>query len=126
MTEPAASPFAVRGVIEGFYGNPWTRQQRLDLVEFIAARGMNTFVYGPKDDPLVRRAWRAPYQGDDLARLAELVERCQRLMECRRLDDPHRRGDVETFALAGYGNDRGREPQPGRLLQAAFEPWHAS
>ena len=79
MTEPAASPFAVRGVIEGFYGNPWTRQQRLDLVEFIAARGMNTFVYGPKDDPLVRRAWRAPYQGDDLARLAELVERCQRL-----------------------------------------------
>jgi hypothetical protein len=74
----ARSGFAVRGVIEGFYGNPWTRQQRLELVEFIAARGMNTFVYGPKDDPLVRRAWRDPYRGDDLDRLAELVERCRR------------------------------------------------
>lgn len=78
MTTRDSSPFAVRGVIEGFYGNPWTREQRLDLVEFIAARGMNTFAYGPKDDPLVRRNWRAPYAGDDLARLEELVERCRR------------------------------------------------
>ena len=74
----AQSGFAIRGVIEGFYGNPWTRQQRLDLIEFIAARGMNTFIYGPKDDPLVRRAWRDPYQGDDLDRMAELIERCKR------------------------------------------------
>jgi hyaluronoglucosaminidase len=74
----ASTRFAIRGVIEGFYGNPWTRAQRLELVEFIAARGMNTFVYGPKDDPLVRHAWRDPYRGEDLERLAELVARCQR------------------------------------------------
>ena len=37
---------------------------------------MNTFVYAPKDDPLVRRAWREAYTGDDLQRLTELVERC--------------------------------------------------
>ena len=29
-------------------------------------RGMNTFVYGPKDDPLVRRDWRSAYDGDAL------------------------------------------------------------
>jgi hyaluronoglucosaminidase len=76
MHQGAAAHFAVRGVIEGFYGNPWTREQRLDLVEFAAAHGLNTFVYAPKDDPLVRRAWRQAYAGDDLGRLTELVERC--------------------------------------------------
>jgi hyaluronoglucosaminidase len=70
------SPFAIRGVIEGFYGNPWTHAQRLELVDLLASLGMNAFVYGPKDDPLVRRRWRDPYDGDALARLAELVARC--------------------------------------------------
>ena len=53
VTSPTrVSPFAVRGVLEGFYGNPWTHEQRLELIGFIASRGMNTFVYAPKDDPL--------------------------------------------------------------------------
>ena len=67
------SPFAIRGVIEGFYGNPWTHEQRLECIHFIGARGMNTFFYGPKDDPLVRRRWREPYTDEALARLTELV-----------------------------------------------------
>lgn len=70
------SPFAVRGVIEGFYGNPWTQAQRLDMVDWLAARGMTTFVYGPKDDPLVRRNWREPYTGEALERICELAARC--------------------------------------------------
>jgi hyaluronoglucosaminidase len=72
MTRPT-SPFAIRGMIEGFYGNPWTHEQRLDMIRFIGARGMNTYVYGPKDDPLVRRRWRELYDGAALARLAEVV-----------------------------------------------------
>ena len=71
------SPFAIRGVIEGFYGRPWTHEQRLDLIPFLAERGMNSFVYGPKDDPLLRRDWRLPYDGEWLARLSELVTRCR-------------------------------------------------
>jgi hyaluronoglucosaminidase len=70
------SRFAVRGVIEGFYGKPWSHEQRLDMIEFIADRGMNTFVYSPKDDPLVRLKWRQPYSGEQLERLAELVDAC--------------------------------------------------
>jgi hyaluronoglucosaminidase len=73
-----SAAFRTRGIIEGFYGPPWTHAQRLDMIEFIAARGMNTFVYGPKDDPLVRRDWRVRYAGHDLARLAELAEHCAR------------------------------------------------
>jgi hyaluronoglucosaminidase len=67
------SPFAIRGVIEGFYGNPWTHDERLDWIRFIGARGMNTFVYGPNDDPLVRRRWRERYDDAALARIAELA-----------------------------------------------------
>ena len=69
------APFEVRGVIEGFYGRPWSHDQRLDLIDFISRHGMNTFVYAPKDDPLLRRQWRTLYSGEDLGRLSELVER---------------------------------------------------
>jgi len=86
VSSAATSPFDVRGVIEGFYGNPYTHQQRLELVDFLADRGMNTFVYGPKDDPLTRARWRDPYDGEALGRLSELVDRCRerdvRLMYC--------------------------------------------
>jgi hyaluronoglucosaminidase len=70
------SPFAIRGVIEGFYGRPWSHAQRLDLLDFLGERGFNTFVYSPKDDPLVRQDWRSPYGGEELERLSELIERC--------------------------------------------------
>ena len=71
------SPFAIRGVIEGYYGRPWTHEQRLSLIDFLAARGMNLFASSPKDDPLLRSDWRAPYEEAALARLRELVDRCR-------------------------------------------------
>ncbi|MGV8858381.1 protein O-GlcNAcase [Rhodoglobus sp.] len=78
-TTHPGSPFAIRGVIEGFYGPPWSHEQRLDLISFLAERGMNTFVYSPKDDPLVRHEWRTPYAGAELTRLAELIDHCAAL-----------------------------------------------
>lgn len=73
-----APAFDVRGIVEGFYGPPWSHDERLDMIRFIAARGMNTFVYAPKDDPLVRRSWREQYSGPELERLAELIAECER------------------------------------------------
>ena len=70
------SPFAVRGIVEGFYGQPWTHQQRLDTIDFIAERGMNRFVYAPKDDPYLRRLWREPHDPAALAVVRELVDAC--------------------------------------------------
>ncbi len=71
------APFEIRGVIEGFYGHPWSHQQRLEIIDFLGARGMNEFMYSPKDDPLLREQWRDPYDGAELERLTELVQRCQ-------------------------------------------------
>lgn len=72
------SPFAIRGVIEGFYGTPWTHEQRLSMIDFLTERDMNTFVYSPKDDPLVRHAWRKMYAGDELDQLSELIDACRK------------------------------------------------
>ena len=68
----------VRGVIEGFYGTPWTHEERLDLIRFCGAHGLNTWVHAPKDDACHRKLWREPYPDDELERFAELVTEAKR------------------------------------------------
>ena len=69
-------PVPVRGVIEGFYGPPWSHDARLELIEFVAAWQMNAYVYAPKSDPRHRDRWREPYEADEAGRLAALAARC--------------------------------------------------
>jgi hyaluronoglucosaminidase len=68
----------VRGVIEGFYGPPWTHAGRLDLIEFSGREGFDTWVHAPKDDPFHRERWRDSYPDEELARLGELVDTAER------------------------------------------------
>ncbi len=70
---PVGTGFQTRGVIEGFYGVPWSHQDRLDMLRFLGTVGLNTYIYAPKDDPYHRERWREPYPPADLARVAELV-----------------------------------------------------
>jgi hyaluronoglucosaminidase len=67
----------IRGVIEGFYGPPWTHAERLDLVAFCGVEGLDTWVHAPKDDPYHRKLWREPYPDAQLEQLAELVRACE-------------------------------------------------
>lgn len=67
-----------RGVIEGFYGNPWSHKDRLRQFEFYGRNKMNIYVYGPKDDPYHRAHWRDPYPQDEAERLKELVQEAHR------------------------------------------------
>jgi hyaluronoglucosaminidase len=64
----------VRGIIEGFYGPPWTPDARLEVLEFVAARSMNAYVYAPKSDPKHRDQWRDPYDAGSLLHFTELAE----------------------------------------------------
>ncbi|KAG9252970.1 F5/8 type C domain protein [Emericellopsis atlantica] len=64
----------VRGSIEGFYGIPWSHEARLDQFVLYGQHKMNTYIYTPKDDELLRRRWRELYEGDDLDKLQELVD----------------------------------------------------
>ena len=65
--------FAVRGIVEGFYGPPWTHAERLDAISFLAPRGLNAYVYAPKDDAKHRAEWRVPYDGEERARFRDLA-----------------------------------------------------
>lgn len=63
-----------RGVVEGFYGTPWSHQARLSQLKFYGKNKMNTYIYGPKDDPYHSSPnWRLPYPEKEAAQLRELV-----------------------------------------------------
>ncbi|MBP3712166.1 MAG: beta-N-acetylglucosaminidase domain-containing protein [Bacteroidaceae bacterium] len=67
-----------RGVIEGFYGNPWSHEDRLRQFDFYGKHRLNIYVYGPKDDPYHRAHWRDPYPEAEAARLKELAQAAHR------------------------------------------------
>jgi hyaluronoglucosaminidase len=73
-----SSPFRHRGIVEGFYGRPFSHADRLWWIDQLARLGMNTYVVAPKDDPLQRQRWREPYPEVEQARFAELAERGNR------------------------------------------------
>lgn len=75
--QPSESPFEYHGVVEGFYGTPWSHEARLDMVRFSGEVGFNTFFYAPKDDPYHRSRWREPYPPEDLDRFRELFAASQ-------------------------------------------------
>lgn len=64
----------VRGVVEGFYGIPWSHRARMDMLSYMGDQRMNTYVYAPKDDPYLRARWRERYPASDLARLKQLSQ----------------------------------------------------
>jgi hyaluronoglucosaminidase len=100
----------VRGVIEGFYGPPWSHAERLDLIGFCGREGLTTWVHAPKDDPFHRARWRDPYPEAELAGLGELVAECGR------------NGVDFTYALApgldvDYGDERELATAVGKCEQ---------
>lgn len=73
--DTAVSPaIALRGVIEGFYGNPWSFTDRKSQFDFYGKNRMNVYVYGPKDDPYHHSRWYEPYPAEKAAEMAELVK----------------------------------------------------
>lgn len=64
------------GVIEGFYGPLWSHAQRIELFNQMAAWGLNTFMYGPKDDLKHRVVWREAYTSEESAALRKMIEAC--------------------------------------------------
>ena len=63
-----------RGVVEGFYGNPWSHVDRLRQFDFYGKNKLNVYIYGPKDDPYHRNQWREAYPEAEAARISELAK----------------------------------------------------
>lgn len=71
--------FKVRGVIEGFYGPPWTYENRLELFDFLDKHRMNAYMYAPKVDPYHRNQWYLPYPEGQLNEMRDYLEKCNYL-----------------------------------------------
>jgi protein O-GlcNAcase/histone acetyltransferase len=71
-----ANPF-ICGVVEGFYGRPWSAAQRRQLFAWMKTWGMNTYLYAPKDDLKHRLFWREPYSESEADALKHLIGDCR-------------------------------------------------
>ncbi|MEU5207734.1 beta-N-acetylglucosaminidase domain-containing protein [Streptomyces sp. NPDC020742] len=68
---------AVRGTTEGFFGQPWTRAQRLAQLDFMGRTKQNRYLYAPGDDPYRQARWRDPYPAEQRADFRALAERAR-------------------------------------------------
>jgi len=75
---PNRSPFPIRGVVEGFYGPPYTFPERDGLIRFAGRHGFNLYIYGPKNDRQHRNRWREPYPSAVIAQFAHTVSEARR------------------------------------------------
>ena len=70
----SSTPILLRGIVEGFYGDPWNFDIRADLLKFCGEYNLNSYIYAPKDDPYHRGKWREPYPDDKIIELKNLVD----------------------------------------------------
>ncbi|MGW1707443.1 beta-N-acetylglucosaminidase domain-containing protein [Streptomyces sp. NPDC002206] len=68
---------AVRGMTEGFYGQPWTREERLAQIDFMGRTKQNRYLYAAGDDPYRQARWRDPYPAERRADFRALAERAR-------------------------------------------------
>ena len=67
------------GVIEGYFGRPWSHADRKQVVTRLRDIGYSWFHYAPKADAFLRRRWREPHPSDAFAELVELSGHCRGL-----------------------------------------------
>ncbi len=63
-----------RGFIEGYYGNPWSNEDRAELMRFGGDYKLNTYFFAPKDDLYHNKKWRELYPEKELAAIKKLAQ----------------------------------------------------
>ena len=87
------------GLIEGYYGGPWTWEERADQARFLKDHGYSFYLYAPKADPYLRRRWREDYpqaEADDLLQGLALDLFGHRLEIILPLQEAHAGGGVRN------------------------------
>lgn len=75
---PSSSTLPVDlGIVEGYYGRPWSWEARTRVAVRLAARGYGFFLYAPKAATALRRRWREPMTDEELAPIADFARACR-------------------------------------------------
>ncbi|QIB67418.1 beta-N-acetylglucosaminidase domain-containing protein [Kineobactrum salinum] len=64
------------GVLEGYYGRPWSWQRRFEYADHLARLGLDSYIYAPKADPYLRKSWQCHWPADQWHALRELARTC--------------------------------------------------
>ncbi|GEO57602.1 beta-N-acetylglucosaminidase domain-containing protein [Companilactobacillus bobalius] len=62
-----------RGFIEGYYGNPWSDADRINLMRFGSNFKLTQYIFAPKDDPYHNEKWRELYPQKRLDEIKKLA-----------------------------------------------------
>ncbi|MCH2231541.1 MAG: beta-N-acetylglucosaminidase domain-containing protein [Crocinitomicaceae bacterium] len=60
------------GIIMGYYGKIWSKEELIDYATFCKSNGYSYFIYGPKMDNYLRSNWRTPWPEDKFQDLKEV------------------------------------------------------
>ena len=107
---------ASRGFIEGYYGNPWSTEDRAALMEWGGYYKLNSYFYAPKDDPKHNSAWRELYTDEQLETLIRPLAEAGNASKCRFVFalHPYMYNPIRHSSEATYLEDLA-------VLQAKFE-----
>ncbi len=72
-----------RGFIEGYYGNPWSTEDRVNLMKWGGYYKLNAYVYAPKDDPKHNAQWRTLYTEEELTEKIDPLAKAGNESKCR-------------------------------------------
>lgn len=95
---------ASRGFIEGYYGNPWSTEDRISLMEWGGYYKLNSYFYAPKDDAKHNRAWRQLYTDEEIETKIKPLAEAGNNSKCRfvyalhpYMNSPIRHGNEEHY-----------------------------
>jgi hyaluronoglucosaminidase len=63
-----------RGIIEGFFGQPWSWQTRHAYASFLKQNNYQYYIYAPKADRYLRRQWSQPWPAAEYTHLQQLSQ----------------------------------------------------
>lgn len=66
------------GIIEGFYGRPYSAEDRKSLIRLISSKGISYYIYAPKNDRSLRRDWQQPFTKESITFFRDLKTHCRK------------------------------------------------
>ena len=107
---------ASRGFIEGYYGNPWSTEDRMNLMTWGGYYKLNSYFYAPKNDPKHNSSWRELYTDEEIETLIKPLADAGNASKCRFVYalHPFMNSPISFASEAAYQEDL-------EVLQAKFK-----
>jgi len=66
-------------IVEGFYGESYSFDQRTRLCEALSGVGLKSYLYAPKEDAWLRKNWAQPYPDSEFSALRTFSDSCHQM-----------------------------------------------